>query len=108
MAKRTYTTHDTVWDRDIPGDRKIGQFSGRPLPSVLSFEYLSTISMCQVWAHAKLRIAKGEGDEDDYGLIKGTESHFARLNVDPRDFGFEDVLTFDPKLLPAGTAWGRA
>jgi hypothetical protein len=46
MSKRTYTYHDTVHDRDIPGDRKIGEFSGRPLPSVLSFEHLSNISIC--------------------------------------------------------------
>jgi hypothetical protein len=32
----------------------------------------------------------------------------ARMNVDPRDYGFEDVLTFEEKLVPAGTAWGRA
>jgi hypothetical protein len=30
------------------------------------------------------------------------------MNVDPRDYGFEDVLTFEEKLVPAGTAWGRA
>jgi hypothetical protein len=64
--------------------------------------------MCQTWALAKLRISKGEGYEGDYGLIEGAESSFARIKVDPRDYGFDDALTFEEKLVPAGTAWGRA
>jgi hypothetical protein len=64
MSKRTYTIHDTVWDRDIPGDRKIGVFSGRPLPSVLSFEYMTTISMGVVaWISTR---AKGAPSPSDF------------------------------------------
>jgi hypothetical protein len=90
-----------------PAIERSAYFPGA-LPSVLSFEYLSTISMCQMRAHAKLRSAKGEGDEEDDDLVSGCEATFARNGTDPRDYGFEDVLTFDSKLVRAGTGWGCA
>jgi hypothetical protein len=107
MSKRSYTMHDTVWDRDIPGPRKIGAYSGNPLPSVRSYDYLVLLTTCQGWANAKSRIASGDGDEQDEEEVAGCEQTFARKKVDPRDFGFEDIDTY--KLdVPAGTAWGRA
>ena len=92
---------------DFDPNPKVGAFSGRPLPSILSFKYLVRFTMRQGWANAKLMVAQGQADKKTYDLIEGWEIGFARNGRDPRDYGFEDA-TQNELEVPRGATRGRA
>jgi hypothetical protein len=86
---------------------KLGAFSGNPMPSILDGRYPVLMHMAQSLTLAKMRVARGEGGQEERGTIASCGKTFELYGLDPRDFGFEAVPELD-LIVPNGTVWGRA
>jgi len=86
----------------IDGDRgmddlkpHVGAFSGGPMPSLLSKDYLIFFMNAQRLACATVRIELGSSSENDRLDVQICTKTFKRWGLDHRDFGFGNLTEFD-------------
>jgi len=89
----------------VDGDRgmadlkpHLGAFSGGPMPSLLSKDYLVFFLNAQRWACAAARIDQGSVSEKDRLDVQYCMKTFKLWGLDPRDFGFGNLTEFDVEV----------
>jgi|ERR1700678_4456012 hypothetical protein len=87
---------------------KIGAYSGNPMPKMTTTPYLLLFQTCQHIQLVKILIAQGRADKRDLESLAIHSALLARHRVDIRDFGFEEIPTFELDNIPSDAAWGRA